>query len=118
MVRATGKRLRRVEDPRFLTGQGRYVEDVAAPGMLFLGLVRSPYPAARIVSIDVDAARALKGVVAVVTGDELTNIGDVPVMPLPFAKVPPQPPLARGRVAALGVPIVAIIAETAEVARD
>ena len=117
-MRATGKGVRRVEDPRFLTGQGRYVEDVAAPGMLFLALVRSPYPAARVVSIGVQAARALKGVVAVVTGDELKDIGDVPVIPLPFAKVPPHPPLARGRVAAVGVPIVAVFAESPEIARD
>ncbi len=115
---ATGKGVRRVEDSRFLLGQGRYVEDVVAPGMLYLALVRSPYPAARVVSIDVEAARALKGVVAVVTGDDVKDIGDVPVIPLPFAKVPPHPPLARGRVAAVGVPIVAVLAESPEIARD
>src|SRR5438309_9499486 len=103
-MRATGKAVRRVEDPRFLRGQGRYVEDVSAPGMLFLALVRSPYPAARIVNIDVEAARAAMGVVAVVTGDELIDVGDVPVIPLPFARVRPHPPLARMRVAAIGVP--------------
>src|SRR5260370_26996627 len=86
--------------------------------MSFLALGRAPYPAARVVSIDVEAARALKGVVVVVTGDDVKDIGDVPVIPLPFAKVPPHPPLARGRVAAVGAPIVAIIAETAEIARD
>jgi carbon-monoxide dehydrogenase large subunit len=118
MMRATGKGVRRVEDPRFLRGQGRYVEDVEAPGMLYLALVRSPYPAARILSIDVESAVALNGVIAVVTGDELTDIGDVPVIPLPFAKVPPHPPLARGRVAAVGVPVVAVIAASSEIARD
>src|SRR5712692_7997963 len=118
MSGATGKPVRRVEDPRMLRGLGRYVEDVEAPGMLFLALVRSPYPAARVVSIDVQAARALTGVVTVVTGDELTGVSDVPIIPLPFAKVPPHPALARGRVAAVGVPIVAIIAETPDIARD
>jgi aerobic carbon-monoxide dehydrogenase large subunit len=118
VMRATGKRVRRVEDPRLLAGLGRYVEDVQPQDVLHLALVRSPYAAARIVSIDVQLARALTGVVAVVTGDELTGIGDVPTIPLPFARVPPHPPLARGRVAAVGVPIVAIIAETAEIARD
>jgi len=117
-MRATGKRVRRVEDPRLLRGLGRYVEDVQPADALHLALVRSPYPAARIVSIDVQAARALPGVVAVATGDDLSGVGDVPVIPLPFAKVPPHPPLARGRVAAVGAPIVAIIAETAETARD
>ncbi len=117
-MRATGKRVRRVEDPRLLRGLGRYVEDVQPADALHLALVRSPYPAARIVSIDVQAARALPGVVTVATGDDLSGVGDVPVIPLPFAKVPPHPPLARGRVAAVGSPIVAIMAETAEIARD
>src|SRR5947199_8447009 len=98
MMRATGRGVRRVEDPRFLRGLGHYVEDVTAPGMLFLALVRSPYPAARIVSVDVEAARHTTGVVAVLTGDDVADIGDVPVIPLPFAKVPPHPALARGRV--------------------
>jgi aerobic carbon-monoxide dehydrogenase large subunit len=118
LTRATGKRVRRVEDPRLLKGLGRYVEDVQPADVLHLALVRSPYPAARIVSIDVQAARDLAGVVAVVTAEDLSGVGDVPTIPLPFAKVPPHPPLARGRVAAVGVPIVAILAESAELARD
>ena len=61
-MRATGRPTRRVEDPRFLRGQGRYVEDVAPPGLLFLALVRSPYPAARIVSVDTAQARTATGV--------------------------------------------------------
>jgi carbon-monoxide dehydrogenase large subunit len=115
---ATGKGIRRVEDPRLLAGYGRFVEDVQPADVVHLALVRSPYPAARLVSIDTQAARALPGVVAVVTADELEGVGDVPSMPLPFTKIPPHPPLARGRVAAVGVPIVAILAETRELARD
>src|SRR5712692_11380751 len=117
-MRQSGQRVRREEEERLLAGLGCYVEDVLPQDVLHLALVRSPYPAARIVSIDVQAARALMGVVAVVTGDELTGVGDVPIIPLPFAKAPPHPPLARGRVAAVGVPIVAIIAETPDIARD
>jgi carbon-monoxide dehydrogenase large subunit len=118
VTRATGKGVRRVEDPRFLRGRGQYVEDVQPANALHLVLVRSPYPAARLVRIDVEAARSATGVVAVVTGDDVADIGDVPVIPLPFAKVPPHPPLAHGRVAAVGVPIVAIIAESAKLAWD
>jgi carbon-monoxide dehydrogenase large subunit len=115
---ATGKPIRRVEDPRFLTGKGNYVEDVQPTQTLHLAFVRSPYAAARITRIDVDAARSAPGVVVVATGDDIPDVPDVPVIPLPFAKVPPHPPLARGRVACVGFPVVAIVAESAEAARD
>jgi len=118
LSRATGKRVRRVEDARFLGGHGRFVDDVQLADVLHLALVRSPYPAARIVSIDDASARAYPGVVAVITGAELTGVGDVPAIPLPFARIPPHPALARDRVAAVGVPVVAIVAETASIARD
>src|SRR6185503_9629951 len=54
----------------------------------------------------------------VATADDLQGVGDVPVIPLPFARVPPFPPLARGRVAMVGTPIVAVVAESAAAARD
>jgi len=118
VTRATGKPVRRVEDPRFLAGQGRYVEDVEARDVLHLAFARSAYPSARIMGVDVEAARAHPGVLAVVTSDDLDAVGDIPSIPLPFARIPPFPPLARGRVAAVGVPIVAIVAETAAIAHD
>ena len=66
-----GAAVTRVEDARLLSGQGRYVGDLALPGMLHAAFVRGPHAHARIVSIDVEAARRLPGVVACVTGDEL-----------------------------------------------
>ncbi len=118
MVSATGKPVRRVEDPRFLTGRGNYVEDVRLDNALHLAFVRSPYPAARVTRIDVSAARSAAGVVQVVTADDVPDLGDVPVIPLPFARVAPHPPLARGRVACVGFPVVAVLAETSEQAQD
>jgi aerobic carbon-monoxide dehydrogenase large subunit len=101
-----------------LTGKGNYVEDVHPANALHLAFVRSPYAAARISSIDVAAAKAAPGVVAVVTGDDIPDLADVPVIPLPFAKIPPHPPLARGRVACVGFPVVAVLGESAAAARD
>ncbi|MCA1648461.1 MAG: molybdopterin-dependent oxidoreductase, partial [Chloroflexi bacterium] len=118
VTRLSGRGVRRVEDPRLLRGAGRFVEDLQPAGVMYLAFVRSPYPAARVVSIDVAAARGLSGVVAVITGEDLRGVGDVPTIPLPFAKVPPFPPLSRGRVATVGDPIVAILADTADLARD
>jgi aerobic carbon-monoxide dehydrogenase large subunit len=118
VTRATGKPVRRVEDRRFLAGRGRYVDDVQPSDVVHLAFVRSPYPSARVVSVSVEAARAQPGVLAVVTSEDLEGVGDVPTLPLPFAKIPPYPPLARGRVAAVGVPVVALVAETSAAARD
>jgi carbon-monoxide dehydrogenase large subunit len=115
---ATGKPFRRVEDPRFLAGNGNYVEDVQPRDSLHLAFVRSPYAAASISRLDVSAARSAPGVVVVATGEDIADLPDVPVIPLPFAKVAPHPPLARGRVACVGYPIVAVVAESAEAAQD
>ena len=94
MAGATGKPIRRVEDPRFLAGNGNYVEDVQPRDTLHLVFVRSPYAAADITRLDVAAARSAPGVVLVATGDDIADLPDVPVIPLPFAKVAPHPPLA------------------------
>src|SRR5579864_9714027 len=99
-------------------GKGNYVEDVQPANSLHLAFARSPYAAARIARIDTTAAKGAPGVVQVVTGEDIPDLADVPVIPLPFAKVPPHPPLARGRVACVGYPIVAIIAESSQAALD
>jgi carbon-monoxide dehydrogenase large subunit len=70
---AIGKPLLRREDYRFLTGQGRYLDDIAFPGALHAHFLRSPHPHARIRAIDLSAAKAAPGVVAVVTGRELAE---------------------------------------------
>jgi carbon-monoxide dehydrogenase large subunit len=72
---AMGLPMKRKEDPRFIQGRGQYVDDFSLPGMLHLALVHSPYPHARIVKIDKSAALAVPGVVAVLTGEDLTAHG-------------------------------------------
>ena len=69
--RYVGASVKRSEDPRILTGRGRYVDDVQLPGMLHAAFVRSTIAHANITSVDVDEARALPGVVAVYTGDDI-----------------------------------------------
>jgi carbon-monoxide dehydrogenase large subunit len=68
-------RMLRKEDPRFIRGRGRYVDDVALPGMLHLAILRSPYAHARLVSVDVTAAQAHPKVKLVVTGAALAEKG-------------------------------------------
>src|SRR5580692_542148 len=72
--RYTGASIKRSEDPRILTGAGRYVDDIKLPGMLHAAFVRSPLAHAHVLSVDVDAARALPGVVAVLTGADLETM--------------------------------------------
>jgi carbon-monoxide dehydrogenase large subunit len=70
-INGMGHRMKRKEDPRFLQGRGRYVDDVKLPGMLHMDIVRSPYAHAKILSIDASAALAIPGVIAVITGKDL-----------------------------------------------
>ena len=111
--------MRRVEDPVLITGKGCYVDDIQLPGMLHMAFLRSPYPHAKILSIQTSAAQAMPGVVAVVTGDDLSERLHVPVMPLvPGMKIPPHPLLARGAVHAAGVPVAAVVAHSRALAQD
>jgi carbon-monoxide dehydrogenase large subunit len=66
-----GHSMKRKEDPRFIRGQGRYVDDIKLPGMLHMDIVRSPYAHAKIVSINAEKALAIPGVLAVITGETL-----------------------------------------------
>src|ERR687887_2347527 len=70
-----GHSVKRKEDPRFVRGKGTYVDDVKLPGMLYLDIVRSPWAHARITKIDAEAALALPGVLAVITGKDLDAAG-------------------------------------------
>jgi CO/xanthine dehydrogenase Mo-binding subunit len=113
-----GKSIRRIEDPKFLTGKGGYIADRAVPGMLHAALVKSPYAHARIVSIDTSQARALPGVVAVVTGADAVELCD----PLPdFGPDPSKHTwrvLAHEKVRYVGEGVVAIVAESRYLAED
>ena len=70
--------MRRIEDPRLLTGRGKYAADFRLPGMLQAAVLRSPHAHARLGAIRAKAARALPGVVAVVTAEDLGAIGRIP----------------------------------------
>src|SRR5919204_4330755 len=114
-----GRSVRRVEDPVLITGKGCYVDDMQLPDMLHMAFLRSPYPHARILSIQTSAAQAMPGVVAVVTGDDLSERLHVPVMALvPGMKIPPHPLLARGAVHAAGAPVAAVVAQSRALAQD
>jgi carbon-monoxide dehydrogenase large subunit len=118
--------VRRVEDPRLLLGHGRYTDDIAVAGALHGVVLRSGYAAARIVSIDVEAARAAPGVHAVYTGADLAadGIGGNPC-PVPLknrdgtarAQVP-HPILAQDFVRHVGDPVAFIVADSLQAARD
>src|SRR4026209_1936152 len=74
-----GSSVKRVEDPKFITGKGRYLDDIKLPGMVHISILRSPYAHANIRSIDTSAAKAAPGVIAVIVG------ADIPYNPLPMA---------------------------------
>jgi aerobic carbon-monoxide dehydrogenase large subunit len=109
-----GQALRRKEDPRLITGQGSYVDDINLPGQLWAAWVRSPEAHAKIASIDTSAAKAHKGVRAVFTNDDLDMEA-----PLPMAWVPPgvqvNTPehwvLAKGEVKHVGDPVALVIGD-------
>jgi carbon-monoxide dehydrogenase large subunit len=70
-VGGMGHSIKRKEDPRFIRGQGNYIDDVVRPGMVFMDIVRSPYAHAKIKSINTEKALAHPGVAAVITGETL-----------------------------------------------
>jgi carbon-monoxide dehydrogenase large subunit len=114
-----GASIRRVEDPALITGAGHYVDDIELPGMLHLAFLRSPYPHAKIISLDTSAAKAMAGVVTVVTGADLGDRLHVPATPMvPGMKIPPHPLLARGAVHAAGTPVAALVAQSRAAAQD
>lgn len=116
-----GQPLRRVEDERLVTGQGRYVADLPTRRPpLHLAVLRSPHPHAEIAALDTRRAAALPGVAAVLTATDLEGVGDLPcdwVVPKMTA-VPRQPVLAQGRVRYVGQPVAAVAAETPAIALD
>src|SRR5882672_11034659 len=113
-----GERVKRREDPRLISGTGTYVDDVRLPGMLTAAILRSSYPHAKIKSIDTSAAKKMRGVVAVLTGEDIgEKIGSVPCV-APAEHVPFHPVLARGKVRFVGEPVAVVVATSAYLARD
>ena len=114
-----GASVRRVEDVPLMTGKGCYTEDIQLPGMLHLAFLRSPYPHAKVISIDTGTAKRMNGVIAVLTGDDLGEQLHIPAVPMvPGMKIPPHPLLARGAVHAIGTPVAAVVAESRVLAQD
>lgn len=118
--------VRRVEDQRFITGKGRYTDDINLPGQVYGVMLRSPHAHAKILKIDTAAAQAAPGVLAVYTHADLkaANVGDLPcTIPLKnrdgsMRADPPRPALADGMVRHVGDPVAFVVAETAAQARD
>ena len=119
-----GRSLRRLEDSRFLTGQGRYVDDMDLPGQLHGIVLRSPYGHATIEGIDAASARAMPGVRGVFTAADLDadGIGPLPciaqVATVAPMIVPPRRALVRDRVRHVGDPVAFVVADTSDQARD
>jgi aerobic carbon-monoxide dehydrogenase large subunit len=120
-----GQPVRRLEDPRFITGRGSFVDDIALPRQRHGALVMSPHAHARIRRVDTEKAKAAPGVIAVLTAAdaEADKIGSLlPVMPQdmggPKGVRTPRPLLVRDRVRAVGDRVVFVVAETLQQARD
>jgi carbon-monoxide dehydrogenase large subunit len=117
-----GQSLRRIEDPRFLTGRGRFVEDIDIPGQAWMQVVRSPHAHALIERIETAAAQANPGVLGVFTAADLVDLGPlpctVPVASLAPMIVPPRFALASERARHVGDPVAFVVAETRSAARD
>ena len=125
-----GRRVARKEDHRFLTGRGRFTDDLADPGAAWALMVRSPHPHARILDVDVSEAGAMNGVLAVLTGRDVEGeIAPVPTLARtsPFARLnrdgspmpdPCQPALASTKARYAGEPVAVVVAETEAAAHD
>jgi carbon-monoxide dehydrogenase large subunit len=115
---------KRKEDLRFLSGRGQYVDDLQRPGQLYAHILRSPHAHARLASVDTAAAKAMPGVAAIYTSDDMSKLGGIPCGwqihnkdGTPMAE-PKHPVLAEGRVRHVGDPIAVAIAATRQQARD
>src|SRR5262245_60058326 len=124
-ARAIGARVLRAEDPRILSGRGRYIDDIKLPGMLHAAFKRSTVPHGRLVGLDVAAARALPGVVAVYTGEDLSRFtkpgvpgGAIGMHMMPGLRAPGGYALATDKVRYVGDPIALVVAEDRYTAED
>jgi carbon-monoxide dehydrogenase large subunit len=115
-----GARVKRVEDPRFLLGRGRYIDDIVLPGMLHAAFVRSPFPHGDIISIEREAALGLEGIHGVMTGQDIVGRAQ----PIACDSMYPTwqgslfPALAADRVRFAGEAVAAVVAESRYQAED
>jgi carbon-monoxide dehydrogenase large subunit len=124
-TRYFGQPIKRNEDPRLLTGQALFTDDVHLPGMLHVAFVRSDYAHGYLRSIDTSAARETPGVVAIYTAEDLGDYwrpGPLLVPPPPIPNLVfhqrTQVPLAKGKVRHVGEPIAVVVAESRYLAED
>jgi aerobic carbon-monoxide dehydrogenase large subunit len=114
-----GKKVRRREDPRLITGTATYLDDLKLPGMYHACVVRSPYGAARIKSVNVKPALELPGVAAIFTGEDVKDLPSVPcVAQLPGLRMPHHHVLAQDRVYFVGHPVAVVVARDRYIAAD
>jgi aerobic carbon-monoxide dehydrogenase large subunit len=122
-IQFVGREVKRLEDPKLVTGSDPYVNDVRLEGALQLAFVRSPHAHAIVKRIDATAARKMPGVVAILTGADVNaEVGVIhtPIPPETFVSMNRQgyTMLAEGRVRHVGEPVAVVAAETAEAAAD
>src|SRR5262245_29142358 len=116
-----GRPAPRREAPRLAAGRGRYTEDIAVASAAHVAFLRSPHAHAKIKAIDMAAAKAAPGVIAVVTGDDLATVckpWQTRLALFPGHRSPPQDPLARGETCWQGEAVVAVVAQTRAQAED
>jgi carbon-monoxide dehydrogenase large subunit len=116
-----GQSIKRVEDPRFIQGQGAYVANLHIPGMVYLAIKRSPYGHAKIKKIDARKAKALPGVVSVFTGQDLVD-GGCGALPcgwnVPDIKTPKRYALTIDKARHVGDAVAVVAAESPYIAAD
>ncbi|HXY93447.1 MAG TPA: xanthine dehydrogenase family protein, partial [Acidimicrobiia bacterium] len=116
---AVGERIARVEDPRLLTGRGRFVDDLQPPGTLHAAFVRSHVAHGRIRAVDTFTARAEPGVVLVLTAADLDGtVGALEPFGPPGLATPAYGALASGKVRVVGEPVAVVVAQSRAVAED
>ena len=121
MTTYAGAPMKRFEDPQLLQGQGSFVDDKVLPNMVHAAVLRSPHAYAIIRSIDTSKAKALEGVVDVITSDDIPGLETIPPRQterLENMKSPRHPVLAIGKVAYVGQAVAVVIAESRYIARD
>lgn len=119
---AIGTSVKRKEDASLLRGRGTYVENLTLPGTVFMAVVRSPYPAARIKSVNLERAKAAEGVVAAFSGADLADewAGSLPCawVVTEDTKTPPHYPLAVDEARYQGDGVAVVVAESRALAKD
>jgi aerobic carbon-monoxide dehydrogenase large subunit len=121
-----GQPVRRVEDRRFITGRGRYLDDLNRPRQAYAFMLRSPHAHARIRAVDTTAAASAPGVLAVYTGEDLARdgLGTIPCLSAVTNRdgspsvMPPHPAIARDRVRHVGDTVAMVVAESVAAGRD